>query len=330
MAHELEIRDGEASFAYNRWTGAPWHGLGTPVDGHGSAADMLRLAKADYEVELVPIYVCQPDGTYTPIPKRFATSRVDEGARVPFEVVRDRYHVLQNADVLERALAIVGASEGEAVMETVGVLGRGEKFFASIDLGTVVIDPAGAADKIGRYLLVKTSHDGTTPVVYSNTDVRAVCANTVRMAELTAHATFKARHTPNVEASLTEARRALGLSVAWGEAFAKTAEAMLVVPMTPNRLDTVINAVWAPPAEEEGRKAENHSAVRDSIHTLYANSRNAKAVGHNGWAAYNAVVEYIDHYAPMKIEARRTHAIEEGSLGSRRKVTASEAVLALA
>ena len=62
MSHELEIVDGEASFAYRKQGGAPWHKLGVAVDGHQTAPEMLKLAKADYEVTLLSVLYASRNG----------------------------------------------------------------------------------------------------------------------------------------------------------------------------------------------------------------------------------------------------------------------------
>ena len=62
MSHELEVKEGEASFAYRKEGGAPWHRLGTAVSGHQTAEEMLRLSKGDYEVTLLPVKYITPNG----------------------------------------------------------------------------------------------------------------------------------------------------------------------------------------------------------------------------------------------------------------------------
>ena len=181
MSHELEVKEGEASFAYRKEGGAPWHRLGTAVSGHQTAEEMLRLSKGDYEVTLLPVKYITPNGVLLEMEDRFITARLDDdGGVTPFETVKNRYRVVQNATVLQKALNVCGASKGDAIMDTAGVLNDGKEFFATIDLGTLIIDPHGVNDTIGRFLVVHTSHDGTTPITYANTDIRAVCKNTIR------------------------------------------------------------------------------------------------------------------------------------------------------
>lgn len=243
--------------------------------------------------------------------------------------VKSRYTVLQNQEVIERALAVVGASRGDAVIDTAGVLFDGRQFFATIDLGTLVIDPSGAADSISRYLLVRTGHDGNTPLTYANTDVRAVCNNTVAAGLAKAARVFKAKHTPNAHGRLEEAREVLNLSTAWATEFQAMADEMLGIKMTPGKFDRVIDSVI--PHVDTARRQANRNEAVEKIKAIYAGPKNAGFVGDNGWAAWNAVVEYFDHHRPANDDKERAlTSMDDSSWVTRRKVTAQGAVLALA
>ena len=320
-----------ASFAYNSETGAPWHELGTSMVGHQTPAAMLSAAYADYQVSLEPMYVKSPDGRLVTVAGQYATTRTNPhtGAFEALGTVKSRYTVLQNQEVIERALAVVGASKGDAVLDTAGVLFDGRQFFASIDLGTLVIDPGGVSDLISRYLLVKTGHDGNTPLTYANTDVRAVCNNTVVAGLAKATRVFKAKHTPNAHGRLEEAREVLNLSTAWADEFQAMASEMLAIRMTPGKLDRVIDSVV--PLVDTSRRQVNRDEIVQTIKHIYESPKNVGHVGDNGWAAWNAIVEYYDHWRPARDKTERAlTSMDESSWVTRKKITAQAAVLSLA
>ena len=329
MADNLERHNGTTSFAYNENSGIPWHRTGQPMVGLQNTDQMLDAAYADYEVNVVPVYVQAPDGTYVELESRKATARMNPhtGAYQPLASVGNRYVPVQNREVLERAIAIVGASHGDAVIDTLGVLDEGRRFFSAIDLGGLIIDPAGAADRIARYLLVYTSHDGTTPITYANTDIRAVCQNTVRMGLKTAQSTFKAKHTLGASIRIEEAQQVLNLSTQWAAEFAKMAEAMMRIPMTSGRLDKVIEAAFPAAKELTEKQTANREDITSRIKTIYTGPKNVGAVGANGWAAWNAVVEYLDHHREATPQDRAITSMDETSWVSKRKLAAQEAVL---
>jgi phage/plasmid-like protein (TIGR03299 family) len=340
MSHNLEINNGEARFAYSNHQ-RPWHRLGTPMEGLQTADAMLKAANADFTVNLVKVaavdadgnVIFNTDGTPVIIEDSRATIRDNgDGTFNGLATVGGRYHIQQNREVLERALAVVGATKGDAVVDTVGVLHGGKRFFASLDLGSLVIDPTGINDVVHSNLLVFTGHDGRTPITYSNTNVRAVCENTVRMGLSSARATFKAKHTPNVEAAMEDAQRVLQISTDWADAFKMTAEQMLTVDVRPGtgRVDKVMDAIFPLADADTDRKLNNRNDTIDVIKAIWENPRNAGHAGHNGWTLYNSVVEYLDHYRDATPEARALTSMEETSWVTRMKIDTQNAVLALA
>jgi len=333
MSHELEVSEsGEASFAYRKEGGAPWHRLGTAVSGHQTAEEMLRLSKADYEVTLLPVRYITPSGVLLEMADRFITARVDDdGGVTPFETVKNRYRVVQNETVLQKALNVCGASKGDAIMDTAGVLNDGKEFFATIDLGTLIIDPHGINDEIARYLVVHTSHDGTTPITYANTDIRAVCKNTVRFGLQTAKSVVTARHTANYERALDEASMVLNISSEWSKAFKETAEKLLRVPVPAGsrKIDTVLDGLWPEKDADTDRKKENRDETLSLVRTLFHNNKNAAGYGYNGWSLLNAVGEYYDHHWFDDADRNAAAAMKIGNKSHQMKAKASELILSL-
>ena len=346
MAHELEITQGAARMAFAG--DVPWHRLGTKMNGLQTADDMLTAAKANFIVKTRKVIACDEDGQplynivvgpngptqeFVYVDDSRATVREDvDGTYAALSTVGTRYEVAQNADVMQRALNIIAATDDEAVVETVGVTHGGKRFFSAIDLGSLVIDPLNAHDLIGRYLLVTNSHDGKTPVCYANTNIRAVCANTVRLGLSTASATFKARHTKNGnEFANEEARRALKFSLEWAEALGKMATTMMQIeiPVGSQRVDKVLNALWTPQTDETDRQRDNREEIHGKVRALFVSPKNVGKVGANGWALYNAVTEYADHGRGGTADDRALTSMDDVSIWSKLKIEAQHAVLAL-
>lgn len=340
MSHELAFDAKGAMMAYADRE-IPWHRLGQPMRGLQTIDDMLAAARANYQVNLTKVAAVDddgnvlrnPDGSPVLIEDSRATVRQDaDGTYVGLATVGTRYSVHQNESVTERALAIVGATRGDAVMDTVGVLYDGREFFASIDLGPLVIDPTGANDRIERYLLVRNGHNGKVPITYANTDVRAVCKNTVIMGLHNAPRIFKARHTANADSIIDDAQRVLEISTEWAKSFRENAETMLAinVPAGSARFDGILNKVFPEKSGETDRQKANREKVTDTVRTLYGNDRNAGGFGYNGWSVYNSVVEYLDHYRDAKPTERALTSMDENSWVSKTKLAAQAAVLTYA
>lgn len=340
MAHELEVTNGQAKMAYAAGGDRmpPWHRLGTKMDGLQTMEAMLVAAQADYDVVLTRVaavddngdLIRNSDGSVVIIEDSRATIRQNlDGSFNPLATVGTRYEVRQNREVLERALAVVGASGGDAVMDTVGVLRDGARFFATIELGGLVIDPAGVNDKIARYLVVSAGHDGVWPIRYANTDIRAVCNNTVILGLKQAQRVFTARHTRNVDDAIEDARRVLEISVEWGQSFAKEAERMLSInaPMGGKKVDAVLSAVFPKEKGETDRQRTNRENIHALVRSIYLNEKNAGQYGFNGWSLYNAIVEYVDFYRSSDPLAGAIAAMDENSSATQKKILAHRAVV---
>jgi len=338
MGHELEInKDGTARFAYRDTGIAPWHRLGTSVQGLQTAEKMLQIAGADFDVLLTRVAAVDDDGNIirntdgTPViiqDSRATVRQNPDGTFDPLSTVGTRYEVRQNREVLERALAVVGASSGDAVMDTVGVLRNGKRFFATIELGALIIDPKGIDDRIARYLVVSSGHDGVWPIRYANTDIRAVCKNTVALGIREAERVFTARHTRNVDFALDDAREVLRISVEWGRQFQILAEKMLLVkvPLGSPKIDQVINKVF-PDDSTTGRQRKNRDETIGLVKSIYNNPNNAGKCGYNGWALYNAIVEYLDHFRGTSADERAIASMDEASAVTQKKLLTQAAVL---
>lgn len=338
MSHDLEIDAGGARMAFAGEI--PWHRLGQRMDGLQTVDSMLEAARADFDVRLTRVaaidedgnLIINPDGTPVIIDDSRATIRLNpDGYADGLSTVGTRFVVKQNREITERALAVVGASHGDAVIDTMGVLDHGREFFASIDLGTLIIDPVGINDQIKRYLLVRNGHNGKIPITYANTDIRAVCKNTVMMGMRDAQRLFKARHTANADNAIEDAQKVLQISTEWAKSFKETAETMLAIstPASSGRIDRVLNKVFPEKSGETDRQKHNRLEIVSLVRGIYGNDRNAGGYGENGWSLYNSVVEYLDHYRDGKPEERAITSMDENSWVTKTKLMAQEAVLSL-
>lgn len=305
MAHNLEInKEGKAKMAYADRE-VPWHRLGVPMSGLQTVEAMLAAAEADFDVVLAEVAAVDangeilrnPDGTIVKVTDSRATIRVNaDGTFDGLSTVGTRFAVQQNREVMDRALDVVGAADGDAVVDTCGVLDEGREFFACIDLGALIIDPLGVNDTIQRYLLVRNGHNGKTPITFANTSIRAVCKNTVLAGMSSAQSVFTARHTRNADHAMEEARTILGMSIEWSKQFSRTAEQLLSIDMTDKRVDAVLQNAFPMKKDESERQKKNREEVWGTVKGLYVNSNNAGGYGNNGWSMLNAVGEYLDHY----------------------------------
>lgn len=340
MPHSLEIdSQGVAKFAYSDRQTA-WHRLGIAMKGLQTPQVMLASAQADYDVVLTKVVVCDdngeqirnPDGTPIFVPNSRATVRQNaDGSFQGLATVGTRFVIQQNREVLDYAMDIVGASKGQAIVDTCGVLHEGKEFFASLDLGTLVIDPTGVNDKIEKYLLVRNGHDGKTPITFANTSVRAVCKNTVIAGLRASERVFTARHTRNVENAIERAQEVLEFTTEWSKQFTVIAEKMLATPIPKSsvKLMKLLDVVFPEETQTTDRQQKNRENVLSLVRAIYDNENNAKGYGYNAWSAFNAVGEYLDHYRDANPYERAIASMDTNSWVSRAKLKAQDYLLSV-
>jgi phage/plasmid-like protein (TIGR03299 family) len=272
-----------------------WHGLGTVFDKDEdvNTAKMLELAELDWTVGLEPLVTSENDlatGAY-------ATVRTKDGAKDVLGVVGERYTVVQNADAFAFADNIL---DGGGRWETGGSLKDGAVVFGSMAvLDDIVIDPNGAADKIKTYLLVSTSHDGSSAVQVSTTPVRVVCSNTLNVALKSAKDTVKFRHTASVEGKVLQARQSLGMATTYFAAFEEEAKALFAQSVTDAKFDQIVNALYVKPDAESKAALTRWSKRTDRLFDLWRGPTVANVSG-TAWGAVQAITEENQWYRQVR------------------------------
>ena len=143
MAHELDITDGQVSFANSR--SDAWHRLGQSVGHTMTAREALQASHlAGWNVRKMPLQVPQEPvvddaGVTTPaplsVPDFYATVRTNpiNGRLDVLGVVGSKYEPVQNEASCELLDALVDQSGG-AHFETAGALRGGRETFVTMKL----------------------------------------------------------------------------------------------------------------------------------------------------------------------------------------------------
>lgn len=215
MSHNLEIREGKASFVESGLQKRAWHNLGVVFD-QGRLLyvnEALKACRADYEVQMQPLAAITPrileaveNGTITTdmlldayVPNRKATMRMD--LEKPLGVVSDGYGVVQNEFAFKFIDTLCSGKmsdrDNTPTIESCGVLGNGERVFVCAKFPKV-IEVGGKGDVAETYAVFTTTHDGTGAVQCCITNVRVVCNNTLFFALRHNSGSFSMRHTTNI------------------------------------------------------------------------------------------------------------------------------------
>lgn len=299
MAHEITETDGVFSVREEMW-----HGLGTVLADYPTVEEAKKIAH-NWEPVSEPVYRQvpfitadgEPDVRFEVIPESVLNVRSDNAASLG--VVGKDYTPVSNAEMYEIAEAIEGTEKGSVMLETGGSLRGGRSVWLLLRLRepiTVKGDPNGTAI---AYYALQNNHDGGGAFRGQGTNVRIVCANTSRAADLDASARgteFTFRHTKNVAQRIEEARTALA---GWRESVQQwrlANEALIATRITTAQAELFIeHFVPMPPARAvSDRVVENIEQARGQIRKILAGPT-CEGIDRTAYGLVAAASEYHQH-----------------------------------
>jgi phage/plasmid-like protein (TIGR03299 family) len=320
MAHALDMTRGRAAMAYAANGGAPWHGLGAALQPGLTIEEWTQAAGMDWKVQRAMV--------------RFATSReMANGAAADLRtmddkvvlfrsdthaalgMVSDSYKVVQPREVMEFFRDLT--EEAGMTLETAGCLHGGKRFWALAKIGVSegILD---ANDKVGGYVLLSTSADGSLATEGRFTSIRVVCQNTLSFARSDSKASVRVTHRSEFDA--VKAKKEMGLNVsavrerfaAEMDTFRRLASTKLdqkeMVRLTLELIAGDSAKLDAMSQEEKVTLAAKPAAA--TIGTMASTGRGligANLAGGNGtaWSWLNAVTQYVDHAARARSQDNR-------------------------
>jgi phage/plasmid-like protein (TIGR03299 family) len=265
-----------------------WHGLGTvfteEVTDYRRMLDLAGLSGWDVREEEV-ILAQNPDARFvTPVQAIVAT--IGDEDRV-LGVTGTRYEIVQN----EEAFSFLQSLHDGARWETAGAIKDGRVVFGSMAFDRdFVLDPNGVADVVKSYLLVHTSHDGSTGVGGGVTPTRVVCQNTLNVALGSIKQTFKMRHTKNVEARMQAEAAMWRQANTYMDAFEAEAQALFAQSVTDKQYFDIVSEFFPKPEEDKKgsfKKWENRQGL---FSQAWKGAPNA-GIKNTAWGVFNALTE---------------------------------------
>ncbi len=309
MAHYIETHGCQAAALFARKD--PWHRLGTTVQGEAfTAEDAMRLGHlGGWDVRKVPLIaseITENGVTTMPVPG-YATVRTNPFTSRPeaLGVVGSGYTPLQNEEHAEFLNRL--ADESGAIFDTAGSLRGGRQVFVTMRLPKSLM--VGGSDRIDLNIAALNSHDGNSAFRLLITPVRVVCANTQHAALRDHVSSWSIRHTRNAKAAVQAAREALGLTFAYAEEFEREAEQLINTTMTDEQFHHLVAASFGTTPEDAPAQARNAARERSGrLSHLFHHADSQAGVRGTAWAGYQSVVEYVDHFAPVRTKGDKTQA----------------------
>jgi phage/plasmid-like protein (TIGR03299 family) len=312
MPHELEtLANGQTAFASRL---DAWHRLGQITEQCMTADELMTKAfLGGWKVRKIPLQgVETTDNGVTVIdcPDRWMTVRTNIITNVTeyLGIVGDDYTTVQNEQVAEILDLLV--DESGAHFETAGSLRGGRSVFVTMKLPSTM--KVAGVDDLDLYLAATTSHDGTQALRVDATPVRIVCANTQRTALQQSKGFYVFRHTSNVGAQISQAREAVGLMWRHFDAFQAAAERMINETLSMGEFEKITDQLWPLPDNPTDAARNNHKKRGATLRYLIRDADTQKGITGTRWAGYQAITEYLDHYAPAKTPLLRAQRAVTG------------------
>ncbi|MGQ0846514.1 MAG: DUF932 domain-containing protein [Sporichthyaceae bacterium] len=309
MAHAIETHGNRAAAVFARKDA--WHKLGTTLTDVFTAEEAMRVGHlGGWNVRKTPLHTSEITETgvsVLEVPGHFATVRTNPftGATEPLGVVGESYRPIQNEEHCEVLNRLV--DDSGAIFDTAGSLRGGRQVFVSLRLPETM--RIAGSDEIDFNIVALNSHDGTSAFRLLVTPIRVVCANTQAAALANHSASIAIRHTASATARVAAARDALGLTFRYVQAFQAEAEQMMQQAMTDAQFHALTAQLFGIPARDAGPRTRNaHRERENTLTALWADAPTQAGIRGTAWAGYQAVAEYVDHYAPVRARGDKAAA----------------------
>lgn len=348
MAHNIEIKNGVASFVENGRKERAWHQLGQVFDGPLTVKEALELSHADFKVEKQQLFAVTPaiqaameKGTVDTdllldaiVPNRKVTMRMDKNK--PLGIVSDSYGVVQNEDAFKFIDTLVTgqltSTEHTPVIESAGVLGKGERIFITAKFPEDIILDNKGDDRVEMYVVFTTSHDGLGAVNCMVTPVRVVCNNTLNLAMSHNSGKLSLKHSSGIMSRLDLANeenaqfayKTLNMLDVYMKSLKERFERLQNITLTEKDIDLILAEVML---RDDNRKVffDTGNIFHEDITTkgrnqfLAARDAVESGVGQDmceagtGMWLVNGMTTYFQNVAKFKNEEMKFDSIQDGA-----------------
>lgn len=290
MAHKLNETNGKVSFAARGEKA--WHGLGQYVSEAMTSEQAIELGGLNYTVEKRPLYAPGWAGTMVEAEGHYGNVRTDTNEILG--IVKGRYKIVQNKDAFGFFDAII--DQGEAIFETAGALGKGERIFVTAKLPE---DMLVHGERVEKYIMLTNSHDGTSTIIAGFTPIRVVCNNTLTAALKNLDNKVSISHTASAESRLKEASRVMGIASKYMDEVNTTFESMTTRRLSDLEMKYFIETVMKNGVKEDKSDKEASTRMKNLVDQVYSfaithPTQTTEAAYRTLWGAYNGISGYYN------------------------------------
>lgn len=289
MAHMITINEitGNTEAAYaNR---AAWHNLGEVIEGDLSSGAFLQASKlANWQLELQDVQTISG----IKVPDCLAVVRND--TKQILGTVGARYKLFQN----EECFGFLDSLLQDGIMKY-------ESAFSMFNSTKVVVvarlpkyDTIADGDTVNRYIMLSTSHDGSSALTFTPTSIRPVCWNTVSLALGNGKSlTRSLRHTENMHSRLDDVRAYLSEFDDAFTLYANGAKLLRAKEYSKEQFQTYVNELFPAPEQDASTRAKNiHAETVQNLRDSFQHpTNNLPGMQGTFWKMFNVVTFAVDH-----------------------------------
>lgn len=274
-------------------------GVGTKIEEEQrhSLADVIQAAGLDYVVEKVKSYDADGEeiGSYH---TRYLDK--DGNKHILGAGLTEQYTVLQNYEAFD----FIDDMISDVQIETAGYLDDGKKVFICASTEPIMV----LDEEIDPYLIISSSHDGSSSVKIMLTPIRVFCSNCMARASRQAQSVFTIKHSRNIHNKLYIAQNVLLENTHYLEQYKESIEDMATVRFTRHQfVDKIVPFVLNKMGliDENGipferkRNANIVDVYRENLLAAWS-AEDAKNQENTLVCLWNAITRFETRYEPQR------------------------------
>lgn len=270
----------------------PWHGMGKIIADAPCSDEAIKIACLDWEVKQEPAFI-EIDGLKVPT-GHVINYRDSDNAILG--IVKDQYRIVQNHEAFAFTDELIGS--GEVRYETAGSLAGGKIVWMLARMPKFSV----LGDDVEPYMLFANSHDGSSAVRCTMTNVRVVCQNTLNLALENARRTWSFVHKGDMKSKLEEARHSLTAAKKYQTEFNNKAEALVKKTFTASEVRDIMDKMFPLPENDSTtvRKLTNMEHLRENFIQAMKKDDIRQFDG-TAWGLIQATSDFAFHLRPLRL-----------------------------
>ena len=276
--------------------------MGHDVSAARDAAEMLKIAKLDWEVLSLPLTSTVPsgahDGMVLPTDEwghyKIGKDKNGNPKSDFFGSVKSRYQLVQNNEAAQFMEKL--HQDGILRFSQAGQFGNGRRIFISAELPAGLKGETKVGDsEITRYILLYNSHDSSSGLEVFPTTMRISCENSLRTARRGAAEKIQFRHCKSIAERMAQAIEMMDCANQSFDIWMGMARSLTTRKMTENEIGEMLAKVY-PHDKAANKLAKERSLTRvEKFWAIYRNEPTQANIKGTAWGALNALTYLEDH-----------------------------------